>query len=150
MLSEIQRRVPELEDYFVTWDCPVPGGCSMKRPDVLWQAPHFYFQIEIDEHGEIHEDSRERLLEIQDCSMEGLPGMILRINPTGMLTKRQHRNGEFMYTATKNFNERMNTIEMYIREHILEEMKQGDLLPNQLQKQIVAAEGALCVEKLFF
>lgn len=153
MLAEIQRRIGELEDYFVTWDCPVPGGCSMKRPDMLWRAPHFYFQIEIDEYGEIHEDSRERLLEIQNCSMEGLPAMVLRINPTGMLTKRQHTNGEYMYTATSKFGERMHMIETYIRENVLEAMVSNNgVLPQQLRVLLSEDNSTelLHVERLFF
>ena len=132
----------------------------MKRPDMLWQTLHFCFHIEIDEHGEIHEDSRERLLEIQDCSMEGMPAMVLRINPTGMLCKRQHTNGEYMYTATSKFAERMHVVETYIRENVLPFMLSNDsILPQQLQQKLITgADGGgsdsnmdlLCVDKLFF
>ena len=31
ILAEMQRQMPELEEYFSVWDCPVDGGCSKKN-----------------------------------------------------------------------------------------------------------------------
>ena len=147
MLAEIQRRLPELEDWFVEWDCPVAGGCSMKRPDMLWEflLPAFYFHIEIDENGNYHEDNRDRLREIQASMGTHRPGFVLRINPDGMLTKHQHADGEYKYTATRRFEERMGIITDFIREHIVAPME-SMTLPRQCGGDLAA----LHVEKLFF
>ena len=41
LLAELDRRVPELGEYLLTQDCAIPGGCSRKRPDILYDFPTF-------------------------------------------------------------------------------------------------------------
>ena len=80
ILAELQTLCPDLENWFLAWDCPVAGGCSLLRPDMLWEMPCFYLHLEVDERGDIHEDNRQRL-EIIHESMGGLrPGLVIRIN----------------------------------------------------------------------
>ena len=117
VLAELQRRIPELEQFFVTWDCPVPGGCSLKRPDMLWELPAFYVQLEVDEGGKAHEDSRDRLEEIRQSMGTHRPGLVLRVNPDGMLKKRQHgRDLELKYTAARQFDAKMDKVEAVLRQ----------------------------------
>ena len=145
ILAEIQRQLPELEQWFVDWDCPVPGGCSLKRPDMLWEMPCFYFQIEVDEGGNNHEDDRDRLSEIQTSMGTHRPGLVLRVNADGLLRKRQHSDGEFKYSKTNKFEERMLHIVDFIHHNVVEP---GDAMavPPQCRRDLKA----LHVEKLFF
>jgi len=141
VLAEIQRRIPELWDYFEEWDCPIFGGCSLKRPDMLWELPFFFFIIEIDEGGNAHEDDRERLDRIHRDLGLHRPGHVLRINPEGMLAKRQHQDGEVKYAATKEFEGRMDVVEAFIRQRVIS----VDLLGVQNPYNC-----PLLVNKLFF
>ena len=143
VLAELQRRLPELEEWFLEWDCPVAGGCSLHRPDMLWELPSFYFQIEIDEGGKAHEDDRERLAQIQRSMGGDRTGLVLRINPDGMLAKRQHRDGEVKYTATPQFTDKMDAIEVFIRDTVLAAMG-----PTGMGCPF--GSGTVTVRKLFF
>jgi len=119
VLAEIQRRIPELWRWFQEWDCPIFGGCSIKRPDMLWELPLFFFIVEIDEGGDAHEDDRKRLNTIHQDLGVHRPGHVLRINPDGMLIKRQHQDGEVKYTSTKLFATRMDKVEAFVRERVM-------------------------------
>jgi hypothetical protein len=84
IVNELNRRMPELmgKARSATWDCTAPGGCSLKRADLLYIFDDRYVQIEIDEKGHasypcFDEDAR---LEIIAADV-GLPGMVLRLNP---------------------------------------------------------------------
>ena len=61
VLAEVQRLCPAVDLYFVKWDCPILGGCSLHRPDMLWELPMFWLFIEVDEDGDCHEDDSVRL-----------------------------------------------------------------------------------------
>ena len=56
LLAELQRRLPWLGEKAeqLIWDCPVPGGCTLKRPDMLYRFEDRFVQVEVDEEG--HED----------------------------------------------------------------------------------------------
>jgi hypothetical protein len=99
ILAEINRRLPELagKSHEFVWDCRVPGGCSLKRPDMLIVFDDRYVQIEVDEDGHadyacFDEDAR---LEIIAADV-GLPGLVLRVNPDEppCFGKQRLRNGE--------------------------------------------------------
>jgi hypothetical protein len=111
VLAEFVRRLgKELETAEeVIWDCRVPGGCSLKRPDLLYRFKHFYIQVEVDEDG--HEetscaDEDSRLAVIQ--ADVDLPGVVIRLNPDldgfACFRSRQLRNGEKVLEATKHFD----------------------------------------------
>jgi hypothetical protein len=79
------------------WDCRVPGGCSLKRPDMLFRFEDRYIQIEVDEAGHagyncVDEDTR---LEVIAADV-GTPGLVLRLNPDDprCFAKRHLSNGE--------------------------------------------------------
>jgi hypothetical protein len=64
------------------WDCPVPGGCSLKRPDLLYILDDRYLQIEIDERGHASYDCYDEDTRLEVIAADvGLPGMVLRLNP---------------------------------------------------------------------
>jgi hypothetical protein len=76
VLAELHRLLPVLESAnTVVWDCPFPGGCSLKRPDHLYAWPERYLHIEVDEEGHAdygceEEDSRLELI----AAISGAPG----------------------------------------------------------------------------
>ncbi|CAE7941992.1 unnamed protein product, partial [Symbiodinium sp. KB8] len=99
MLAELQRRLPWLGEKAeqLIWDCPVPGGCTLKRPDMLFRLEDRFVQIEVDEEGHedlscADEDSRLELI----AADVGLPGLVLRLNPDAerILKRRRCTNGE--------------------------------------------------------
>jgi hypothetical protein len=106
----------------VVWDCPVPGGCSLKEPDLLLVFATFYIQIEVDEFGHpnetcVDEDTRLAVIaaDIQ------LPGLVVRINPDvpGYECFRRIQlgsNGEVALTCTDHFMPMMDHVEKSIRE----------------------------------
>jgi hypothetical protein len=83
ILAELQRQMPELEDFFVLWDCPIKGGCSNRRPDMLYDFGIAYLVIEIDEDAHRYEDEscrNKRMCEIYQ-DLEHSPIVFVRINP---------------------------------------------------------------------
>ena len=84
VVDELNRRMPELMSRArsATWDCTAPGGCSLKRADLLYIMDDRYVHVEVDEKGHTSypcydEDTR---LEIIAADV-GLPGMVLRLDP---------------------------------------------------------------------
>ena len=38
ILAEVQNQIPELQEYFLTWDCKIPGqSCIAFKPDMAWE-----------------------------------------------------------------------------------------------------------------
>ena len=102
MLAELQRRLPWLGERAteLIWDCTVPGGCTLKRPDMLFRLEDRFVQVEIDEEGHedrncADEDSRLELI----AADVGLPGLVLRLNPDAerVLKRRRLSNGEHCF-----------------------------------------------------
>jgi hypothetical protein len=119
ILGEILRRVPELEAaaYHWQWDCPVQGGCSLKRPDMLFILAQFYIQIEVDEEGHegyscFNEDTRLEII----AADTGKPGVVLRINPDAepMLKRRKLKGGEVAWAATPSFAPIMDEVQSFL------------------------------------
>ena len=97
IVDELNRRMPELMSRArsATWDCTAPGGCSLKRADLLYVFDSRYVQVEVDEKGHAScpcydEDTR---LEIIAADV-GLPGMVLRLNPDAAFGTKRLSNGE--------------------------------------------------------
>lgn len=104
ILAEIQRQIPELEPYFITWDCALPSqDCTKKKPDMVWGVKDTLIHVEVDEYGGRHEDDTERIVAIHAAS--NLTNHVLvRFNPDGTSTgdkpclKRTHlANGDRAY-----------------------------------------------------
>jgi len=121
ILAEIQRRLPELAEFFTVWDCAVPNSCTLKKPDLLYDMWTWYLQFEVDEWGNLHEDNRERLREINEA-MGDRPGIVIRVNPNGtkpMLSKRQTTAGNYGYQATTHFESKMDQLESFVRKVVV-------------------------------
>ena len=122
-LAEIQNRVPELHDYVHIWDCKL--GCAFERPDLFYFVESIGIHIEIDEGGEVHEDSDTRLARIHDASgMEGT--YVIRINPDAYVdeecvergpcfVRRVLNNGEPVLRVMPEFERRFDIIEETVR-----------------------------------
>jgi len=124
ILSEVQRMIPELEPYFLSWDCKIPGqSCSTSQPDMVWKVQETLIHIEVDENGESHEDDHSRIVGIHSSS--GCKNHILiRFNPDASsdgspscLRKIQLQNGEFAFSTNKNeWNKRIQVLINHVRE----------------------------------
>ena len=134
ILAEIQRRLPELEQYFVLWDCPVDGGCSAHRPDMLWDFFLFWFSIEVDKNG--HNQPPEKYKWIS-TSMGDRPGVLMRINPdkkgNRMFKRRHNKNGEKTYEGSKYFDAQMEQLTAAIKDKVIERAKR-DEFPNGIEE----------------
>ena len=97
------------------WDCRVPGGCSLKRPDLLYQFERFFLQLEVDEGG--HQDKRcfdeDARLAVIAADVD-LPGIVLRINPDlddfTCFRQIQLSNGEKALKSTEHFPTLMHRV----------------------------------------
>jgi hypothetical protein len=121
ILAEVQRQLPELEDFFVLWDCPIDGGCSGKRPDMLFDFKIGCLVIEIDEDAHRYEDPtcrNKRMCEIFNDLAER-PIVFVRINPD----KYGTRSPMFRMTP-KSGQLKCNETEFQFRmEKLIEEIK---------------------------
>ena len=97
VLAELERIIPELSAFVSVWDCPVPGACSLKKPDRLYMLNDRYLHIEVDEFGHQGNDcfDEDTRLEIIAADV-GLPGLVLRLDPDNPACFRRKRlnNGE--------------------------------------------------------
>ena len=81
ILAEVQNQIPELSEYFLVWDCKIPGqSCVAFRPDMAWEINDTLLHIEIDEDGIIHEDDDQRIVEIHSASNKK-NHVCIRFNP---------------------------------------------------------------------
>ena len=132
MLAELQRRLPWLGENAeqLVWDCPVPGGCTLKRPDMLYRFEDRFVQIEVDEDG--HED---RSCADEDSRLEliaadvGLPGLVLRLNPDAerALKRRRLSNGEHCFCVgdADGFNRLFDAAEAAVEAFLNEPAPEG-------------------------
>ena len=123
ILAEIQNQIPELQNYFLTWDCKIPGqSCVAFRPDMAWEINDTLLHIEIDEGGIIHEDDDQRLAEIHSASNKRNHACI-RFNPDESIDgsppcmkRKRLSNGEYVYDKnTKEWNKRMDVLIQTVR-----------------------------------
>ena len=122
VLAELQRLVPELAAFTYVWDCPVPGGCSLKAPDLLYKLSDRYLQLEVDEgsHADracVDEDAR---LEIIAADVD-LPGLVLRLDPDNppCFRYRLLNNCERAVEAIqRNFRALMGCTAQMVREYL--------------------------------
>ena len=104
VLAELDRLVPELSAFVSVWDCPVPGGCSIKKPDRLYMLSDRYLHIEVDEFGHLGNDcfDEDTRLEIIAADV-GLPGLVLRLDPDhpACFSRKRKSNGETVEVRLK-------------------------------------------------
>jgi len=133
ILSEIERRIPELSNYIAIWDCAL-GDCTLTKPDMYWFIQQIGVHIEIDEHGLDHEDDDHRVAQIHAAS--GMDGTyLMRFNPDEYLDVdgntvpscfRRIRlpTGDPRLEATPEFERRMDIFETEFR-HVLQKAEEG-------------------------
>ena len=123
ILAEVQHQIPELGDYFLTWDCKIPGqSCVAFRPDMAWEINDTLLHIEIDEDGIIHEDDDQRLVEIHSASNKK-NHVCIRFNPDESIDgsppcmkKITLKNGEPVYDKDPDeWDKRMNILIPIVR-----------------------------------
>jgi len=116
ILAELQRLLPELDPYFVDWDCPIKGSCTLVRPDMIWEFSDFFLTVECDEFGHNQPDSKNAALRE---AMHMRRHLLVRVNPDHpdriMLRKRQLPNEEIVYQATKHFEPVMLEVRNAVR-----------------------------------
>ena len=126
VLADVQRRLADLlcNASNISWDCPIPGGCTLLRPDLLVRFPSVYLQVEVDEFGHCDKscDQEDSRLELIAADL-GLPGLVIRINPDvrGLecFRRTQLRNGEIAFQAVgKNFSRLMDRVENAVRSNL--------------------------------
>jgi len=119
VLAELQRLVCELSTArVVVWDCPVPGGCSLRQPDNLFAWEQRYLQVEVDEEGHSGRDCEEEDARLEIIAADlGRPGLVVRINPDQPPCFRhmQLSNGEKARQASKRFAPMMERVARDVR-----------------------------------
>ena len=123
ILAEVQNQIPELQEYFLTWDCKIPGqSCVAFKPDMAWEINDTLLHIEIDEDGINHEDDDQRLAEIHSASNKK-NHVCIRFNPDKSkdgsppcMKKITLKNGEPVYDKDPDeWDKRMNILIPIVR-----------------------------------
>lgn len=73
--------MPELKQYFLSHDCPLPCAISTERGDVLWQVGYTLLHVEVDETA-THEDDRSRLMRLH-AATDAVNHIVVRIHTHG-------------------------------------------------------------------
>lgn len=109
LVAELHRLVPRIEEFIVVQDCPIPGACSMLRPDVLYDLGRCWIALECDEGGLKHRETEGKYERIYR-GLGSRPGFLIRINPDKMFRRRFHCNQGVMYQAGARFEPMMSTV----------------------------------------
>lgn len=136
ILSEIQSRMPWLEEYFMVHDCPLPCATSMERPDMLWMVGSTLLHVEIDETP-THEDDRDRLRRIL-AGTDAVDHIVVRIHThefcddglerSSCFKNIRLRNGEKAIVANSEFNRRMGIVVKTIDDLLLKNTSEVTIL----------------------
>jgi hypothetical protein len=106
VLAELERLNPRIFDLALkrTWDCPVEGGCSMKRPDLLLDFRPWALVVEVDEdqHDELSCWDEEVRLNVIAADLDKPLAVIrLRVDtPTQCFRRKTLSNGEPSWIAS--------------------------------------------------
>ena len=127
MLAEITRLAPKLMDCnHVTQDCPMSGGCSLHRPDMLFDFGTSWFSIEVDENGH---DQAVGKYEMITKAMNNVPGILLRINTCGkepMFKKKFIAGYGSRYDGSEHFESKMGVIMDCVKNEIIPVLTKDD------------------------
>lgn len=125
IIAEIDRLCPWLSENLVEQDCPIDGGCSLFRPDCLWDMDLIWLAIEVDEKG--HDQNPRKYPNILR-DMGDRPGLLIRINPDlkdNVLFARKvkevvNNKNYYEYTGTENFEPFMEEVAELLEYEVLE------------------------------
>lgn len=119
VLAELQRRLPELEDNFLSWDCPLPCAMPTERADMLWQIGSTLLHVEVDEIA-THEDDHNRLMRLL-AGTDSVYPIVVRIhthsyeNYEPCVTKSPINEEWVVSCLQKEFDRRMDIVVPEIR-----------------------------------
>jgi len=105
VLAELERRCPDVFEQCAkaVWDCPVEGGCSLKRTDMALDFGTYAVVVEVDEiqHDEAScWDEDTRLAVIAADFQKPIAVIRLRVDtPVTCFRRKRLRNGEPTWTA---------------------------------------------------
>ncbi len=123
VLSELERRCIDILEQCgrATWDCPVEGGCSLKRPDLALDFGTHVVVIEVDEaqHDEAScWDEDTRLAVIAADFQKPVAVIRLRVDtPVPCFRRKRLGNGEPTWVAIEGpFGLIMSRAEVALRE----------------------------------
>jgi hypothetical protein len=112
VLAELERRCPTVfqSTLKAVWDCPVEGGCSLKRPDMLLDFDTHALCIEVDEeyHSQLPCWDEDVRLNVIAADLQK-PLVVLRFKvdePPCFIYKRRS-NGERVLWPKDSFNRLM-------------------------------------------
>jgi len=121
VLAELERLCPDIYERAIrrTWDCPVEGGCSLKRPDMLLDFGTWMVDVEVDEkyHGDLSCWDEESRLNVIAADVQ-VPLAVLRLKvdePPCFGTKRC-ANGEPVLNAKRPVHVLMDRAEEWLRD----------------------------------
>ena len=146
-LAELQRRLPQLWNFFVNWDCPVgKGACSSRyKPDMMWNFHLWYLHVEFDE-AKSHEQCIKRI-DALSRDMEDFPGIVLRVCGSGMFKRLTNGcTGQRTWEATPLFKRRMIIIVDWMNKHVVPFLGEESGLVNPNAGQ----QGKPKIVKFFF
>jgi hypothetical protein len=123
ILAELQRQLPEIVEHAqtITWDCRVPGGCSLKRPDLLYVYEDCYLQVEVDEYGHPDKGCADEDVRLELIAADvGLPGLVVRINPDSLplMYRRRRQDGEIVWLPCREFLPAMQRLADFIADKL--------------------------------
>ena len=123
VLGELERRCIDIFERCgrATWDCPVEGGCSLKRPDLALDFGTHVVVIEVDElqHDEAScWDEDTRLAVIAADFQKPVAVIRLRVDtPVPCFRRKRMSNGEPTWVAIEGpFGLIMSRAEVALRE----------------------------------
>jgi len=121
VLAELERRCPDIYDRAVkrTWDCPVQGGCSLRRPDLLLDFGTWAVGVEVDEryHEAMPCWDEESRLNVIAADLQ-VPVAVLRLKvdtPVACFGTQHRSNGEPVLFAKPPFDVLMERAEAWLR-----------------------------------
>lgn len=120
VLAELERRCGDLFERATkrTWDCPVEGGCSLKRPDLLLDFGTWAVVVEVDElyHEDLSCWDEESRLNVIAADVQ-MPLAILRlkVDKPSCFGNKRCANGEPVLVAKKPFHHLMQRAEECLR-----------------------------------
>ncbi len=128
VLSELERRCIDIFEQCgrATWDCPVEGGCSMKRPDLSLDFGTHVVVIEVDEiqHDEASCWDEDTRLAVIAADFQK-PVAVIRLcvdTPVPCFRRKRMCNGEPTWVAIEaSFGLLMSQAEVALREHAQKE-----------------------------
>ena len=114
VLAELERRCPDVYERALkrVWDCPVEGGCSLRRPDLLLDFGTWTIDVEADDryHNELSCCDEESRLNVIRADLQ-VPVAVLRLN----FGAKVLGNGEPVLYAKPPFEVLMQRAEDWLR-----------------------------------